>query len=106
MPKKAKPAVIDSIPEADLPGFKRTQWFETTKTAIQIFLMAVFALSLTAFLVLVILAGVTNVLPDTAGTQALTKLFVEIATNAKTVALVALGFFFREYLSAIKLGKK
>lgn len=91
---------LEEIRPADLPAFRRTQWFETTKTAIQIFLMAVLALGLLAFLILTILAGVTvNILPITDGTVALSHLFSEIAVNAKTVALFALGFFFREYLS-------
>jgi len=39
-------------------------------------------------------------LPDTDGVRALAQLFIEITTNAKAVALFALGFFFREYLTA------
>lgn len=103
MAKKKEPTLVESIREADLPAFKRTQSFETAKVLIQIFLMAVLALSLFVFLLLTITAGVTSgFLPDTEGVQALTKLFSEIAGNAKAIALFALGFFFREYLNAKK----
>lgn len=95
-----KPTTIDDIRLTQLPAFRRTQWFETTKTAIQIFLMAILALALFVFLVLLIIAGISlHILPDTEGSRALSQLFVEIAANAKTVALFALGFFFREYLN-------
>jgi len=90
---------IEFIRSTDLPAFRRTQWFETAKTIIQIVLMAMLALALLVFLTLLIFAGVTHTLPDTEGTQALAKLFTEIAANAKTVVLFALGFFFREYLN-------
>lgn len=99
MPKK--PQFIDIARDVDLRAFKRTQWFENTKTGIQIFLMAILAIALIAFLILIILAGVTqNFLPNTEGVQSLSKLFIEITTNAKTVVLFALGFFFREYLNS------
>lgn len=99
MAKKQK-QVFDNLSPADLNAFKRTEWFETTKLFIQIFLMSILALALTAFLALIILAGVSqNILPDIEGVRALTKLFVEISGNAKTVGLFALGFFFREYLA-------
>jgi hypothetical protein len=98
--------VVDSIPDSNLPAFRRTQWFETAKIAIQIFLMAILAFALFIFLILIILAGVTQILPDTEGVRALSKLFTEIAGNAKTVVLFALGFFFREYLSARYVGGK
>ena len=69
--------------------------------------MATLALALFVFLILVILAGVTqNFLPDTEGVRSLSKLFTEIAGNAKTVALFGLGFFFREYLNAKWVGGK
>lgn len=101
----AKKTTIDNIRETELPAFRRTQWFETAKTFIQIFLMSILALALLVFLVLLIIASVTeNVLPDTAGVRALSQLFVEIAANAKAVALFALGFFFREYLNGASLG--
>ena len=101
MAKNPQPqAFIDTIPDADLQGFRRTQWFETAKVSIQIFLMGTFALALFIFLILIILAGVTQSLPDTEGVRALSKLFTEITGNAKTVVLFALGFFFREYLNA------
>lgn len=97
---RTKTSYVDYIPDADLPAFKRTQWFETSKIAIQIFLMCVFAVSLFAFILLIILAGVTNgVLSNTLGVRALSELFIEITANAKTVVLFALGFFFREYLN-------
>ena len=98
---KPKPQIFESIPSADLPAYRRTQWFETAKTYIQIFLMWVFALFVFAFILLTILAGVTSyVLPDTEGVRALSFLFTEIAGNAKAVGLFAIGFYFREYLNA------
>lgn len=103
---KKSPTIVEDIPPLDLRNFERTQWFETAKTIIQIFLMAILAVSLCAFLVLIILAGVTKILPDTEGVQALSKLFAEIAANAKTVAIFALGFFFREYLNARSVNNK
>ena len=103
---RKQPTLVDSIPEADLPAFRRTQWFESAKISIQIFLMAILALALLVFLILIILAGVTQFLPDTEGVIALSKLFAEIAGNAKTVALFALGFFFREYLNTKMISGK
>lgn len=98
---KPKPQIVESIPFADLPAYRRTQWFETAKTGIQIFLMWVFALFVFVFLLLTILAGVTSfILPDTEGVRALSLLFTEIAGNAKAVGLFAIGFYFREYLNA------
>ncbi|MEK7551922.1 MAG: hypothetical protein AAB534_00750 [Patescibacteria group bacterium] len=102
-----KKNTIDDIRSTELPAFRRIQWFETAKTTIQIFLMCILALSLLAFLILLIIAGVTqDVLPDIAGVRALSQLFVEIALNAKAVALFALGFFFREYLNNSKIAVK
>lgn len=99
--KSSSRTVVNDIPEAVLQNFRRTQWFETAKTIIQISLMGVLAFALLVFLVLIILAGITQgLLPDTEGVHALSSLFAEIAGNAKTVALFALGFFFREYLNA------
>ena len=99
--KKSPREFVDYIPETDLPAFRRGQWFETAKITIQIFLMWIFAIGLFTFLLLVILAGVTvNILPNTDGERSLSLLFQEIASNAKAVALFALGFFFREYLNA------
>lgn len=67
--------------------------------------MVVLALALCVFLVLIIIAGVTqSKLPDTEGVRALQKLFVEITSNAKTVVLFGLGFFFREYLNGRLMG--
>lgn len=91
---------LDDIRSTELPAWKRSQWFETAKTCIQIFLMGIFALSLLVFLILLIIAGVTSWLPDTEGSRSLSILFTEVAANAKTVTLFALGFFFREYLNA------
>lgn len=106
MAKKA-PQTLDYIRETDLPAFRRSQWFETAKTSIQIFLMSILALALFVFLILVILAGVTQyILPDTEGVRALSQLFSEIAGNAKAIALFALGFFFREYLTAKNINAK
>ena len=102
----AKKTTVEDIRQADLPAFRRTQWFEYAKISIQIFLMGILALALFAFLILIIIAGVTEWLPRTEGQQALLKLFVEIAANAKTVALFALGFFFREYLNAKGISSK
>ncbi len=104
--KKVRPTIVDSIPETDLPEWRRSQWFETWLLIIQIILMIILAVALIAFLVLVILAGVTqHILPDTEGVRALSKLFSEIAINAKSVALILLGFFFRDYLNAKNLKK-
>lgn len=98
---------IDDIRFSDPQAFRRTQWFETAKTIIQIVLMSILVLALTTFLVLLIIAGVTqNILAQTDGVQALSKLFVEVAANAKTVVLFALGFFFREYLNARNIADK
>lgn len=106
MAKKTNPIDIDDIRPADLPAFRRAQWFETAKTGIQIFLMGVCALVLFAFFILLFLAGVTTrVLPQTDGVNALSQLFIEVTMNAKTVFLFALGFFFREYLNAKGLNK-
>ena len=100
MAKKADTTVEDIRP-TELPAFKRSQRFEEAKNVIQIALMVMLAGALLIFLILLIVAGVTQyVLPDTEGVRALSKLFVEVAENAKTVALFALGFFFREYLNA------
>ncbi len=95
------PVKVENLPPSVLNAFKRTQWFETAKTIIQIILMSIFALGLLCFMVLLILAGVSqNILPDTEGVRALSNLFAEVANNAKAVGLFALGFFFREYLKA------
>ena len=96
---------INDIRPIDLPAFRRNQWFETAKTIIQIVLMSVLVLALLVFLILVVMSGTSNLLPVTDGTQALSKLFVEIAANAKTVVLFALGFFFREYLNGKNIMK-
>jgi len=104
--KKTKPTIVDSIPETDLPAWRRSQFFETGLLIIQIILMIILAFALITFLVFVILAGVTqNVLPDTEGVRALSKLFSEITLNAKSVALILIGFFFRDYLNAKDLKK-
>lgn len=102
--QQEKRKLIDHIFSADLADFRRTQLFEDAKTTIQIFLMITLAAALFVFLSLTIIAGVFTVLPDTEGTKALSKLFVDITLNAKAVGLVCFGFFFREYLSARKLG--
>ncbi len=98
----SKKGSLDDIRSTDLPSYKRIQWFETAKTIIQIVLMSVLVIALLIFLIFVILAGTSNFLPNTEGVQALSRLFVEIAANAKAVVLFALGFFFREYLNANK----
>lgn len=100
MAKKTTVTNVDEIRPTDIGSFKRTENFETAKTNIQIFLMGVLALALFVFLALTIVAGVTEILPNTRGVQALATLFEEIAANAKAVTLFALGFFFREYLIA------
>lgn len=106
MAKRADTTVEDIRP-TELPAFRRSQRFENAKNVIQIAMMVMFAVSLFIFLILLIISGVSQyVLPDTEGVRALSKLFVEIAENAKTVALFALGFFFREYLSAKLIGGK
>lgn len=95
---------FEELTHADLSAFRRSEWFETSKLGIQILLMVALAIGLVVFLVLVILAGVTQgYLPDTKGVQALSSLFIEIASNAKAVAIFALGFFFREYLNSRNL---
>lgn len=104
--KKQESKTLDDIPQTDLPSWRRSQLFETAKTVIQIALMAVIAIALCVFLILMIFAGVTTLLPDTEGARALSKLFTEIAANAKTVVLFALGFFFREYLLTKGIGTK
>lgn len=101
----AKIKSLEDLASSNLPAFQRIQWFETAKTIIQIVLMSALVVALLVFLTFVILAGTTNLLPVTDGTQALAKLFVEIAANAKTVALFAIGFFFREYLNARNTSK-
>ena len=63
---KKPPVVVEEFRPTEIAAFKRSQWFETAKTIIQIFLMAILAVSLLVFLILVILAGVTvRFLPDT-----------------------------------------
>lgn len=82
--KSASKNIVNEIPEASLFSFRRTQWFETAKIVIQIFLMGVFALALFVFLILVILAGVTQSLfPDTVGVRALITLFRELQGKKK-----------------------
>ena len=104
---KKKPQAFDYAPDVNIRSFRRTQWFETAKTIIQIVLMGFLALAIAVFSVLIILAGVTqNRLPDTDGVKALSNLFIEITTNAKAVGLFALGFFFREYLTAKNSNRK
>jgi|SRR3989344_2545272 len=100
MAMKTKSVEIDNIAPANLENFRKNQ-FANAKTKIQIFLMWLLAWSLVIFLFLLILVGVAeDLLPPTEGVKALSRLFVEIAANAKAVALVCLGFFFREYLSS------
>lgn len=96
---KRQPTIVHEIPLGQLSAYKRKQWFETAKIAAQIFLMWVLVVALLIFLVLIIVAGTTDYLPNTVGVQALRTLFVEIAENAKTVVLFALGIFFREYIN-------
>jgi hypothetical protein len=99
--RKRPRAYVDSIPDTNIQNYRRSQWFENAKIVIQIALMWALAVALIAFLILVLVAGITRaILPDTEGVQALSALFVEIAQNAKAVGLFALGFFFREYLLA------
>ncbi len=104
---KKPPIVVEDFRPTEISAFRRIQWFETAKTIIQIALMSGLALALFVFVVLLILAGVTvGVLPQTEGVSALSNLFQEVAVNAKAVALFALGFFFREYLSAKSVNSK
>src|SRR3989344_8857328 len=96
---KKPPIIVEDFRSTEISAFRRTQWFETAKIIIQIFLMGAFAIAVFVFLVLLLLTGVTStIFPDTAGVRALSKLFEEVALNAKAVGLFALGFFFREYL--------
>ena len=101
MAKSKNKQTFDELSPGNLSAFRRSQWFENAKLGIQIFLMIIGALVLTAFLILMVLVGVTqNLFPDTEGTRALSKLFTETTANAKNVALFAVGFFFREYLAS------
>lgn len=104
MPKKKQTQKIEEFRHADINAFRRSQWFETAKTVIQIILMGALALTLCVFLVLIIVAGTSHYLPETEGTKALMQLFIEISSNAKAVGLFALGFFFREYLNSNRQG--
>ncbi len=98
MTKKSQ--TFDNISPVDFPAFRRKERFENIKNWLQVVLMIIASLALTTLLVLVFLAGVThNFLPDTSGTKALASLFSEMIANVKTVALIAFGFLFREYLS-------
>lgn len=102
-----KKQIFESMPFSDFSAYRRSQRFETVKNYIQIFLMAIMAIFLFVFILLIIIAGITvYILPDTEGVRALSKLFTEITINAKTVALFALGFFFREYLNAKGISEK
>ncbi len=115
MPPKVKPTIVNDIPSTDLPGWRRSQRFENAKLFIQVGLMAGASIALLTFLALIFYAGIfpycyTDIkywcIPDTLGTHALSALFVDIAANAKAIALFALGFFFKEYLSGAGNGKK
>lgn len=78
---------------------KRLEWIEDAKAKATSFLISFFATTLIIFVILIFITGLTNFIPDNEGVQALKKLFNDIVNNAKTIFLITLGFFFRDYLS-------
>ena len=101
--RKRPRAYVDFIPDTNIQNYRRSQWFENAKIAIQIALMWALALALIGFLVLVLAAGITQGIPPGYGwAEALSALFVEIAQNAKAVG----HFCSRILLSRVSIGTR
>jgi len=69
---------------------------------IGIWLMWFGGIMLTLFVLLTFASGLfSSYLPETTGFQALSDLFSAIVINSKTIILILLGYFFRDYATEI-----
>lgn len=80
---------------------ERGERFENARgwTAVAIMYLIVITLAVTIGLMLT--ASFTNVLLETPAVVALRELFVQLVTSAKSIVLILVGFFFRDYYKKV-----